>query len=186
MINLLPKTLKSEIRAARINVVLLRYIAIVLLAAGFIFGLLATSYTVLQQTYASAQVQIEANDTKAEVYANTQQQVQQLSAQLNEAKTILQNETRYSKLLVGIGQLMPEGTILESLPITPEFAAGNPTQLKAFAKRSADAVTIQESFKSSPLISQIAIQSTAETGGTSEYPIVISLSVSINPVGAKQ
>ncbi len=75
MINLLPGERKAEIRAARTNVVVLRYTGILLMAVGFILGSLYVSYALLQSTMASAESQISANDVKADVYSSTKEQV---------------------------------------------------------------------------------------------------------------
>ena len=71
MINLLPNGLKEDIRAARTNIVLLRYIALVVMALAFIMGVLYFYYIILQNTMASAQARIDANDVKAGVYSAT-------------------------------------------------------------------------------------------------------------------
>lgn len=185
MINLLPNERQEEIRAARVNVILVRYTLILLLAAGFIFGVLYTSYSVLQNTNTNAEALIAANDTKAGVYSSTKQQVDQLSGQLSEAKSILDQEVRYSKLIVSIGQLMPTGTILESLPVDTALINGSPVQIKAYAKKSSDAITLQERFKGSSLFSTIDIQSTNESGGIADYPVVITMTVTFNGSGAQ-
>lgn len=185
MINLLPNTRKEEIRAARVNVILVRYTFILLLAAGFIFAVLYTSYTVLQATKANAETLIASNDTKAGVYSSTKEQVEQLSNQLSSAKGILDQEVRYSKLLVSIGQLMPDGTILDSLPIDTALIGGSPVQIKAYAKQSSDAITLQDRFKSSSLFSNIDIQATNESGGIDGYPVVITMTVTFNRSGVQ-
>lgn len=185
MINLISRTHKEDIRAARTNVVLVRYTLIVLLAAGFIFGVLYTSYGVLQATKANAEALISSNDTKADVYSTTQQQVSALSIQLNDAKLILDQEVRYSKLIVNVGQLMPEGTLLDSLPIDSALIGGTPIQVKAYAKKSGDAVILQERFKASALFSEVSIQATNETGGIEGYPVVITMTITFNRSGAQ-
>ena len=110
MINLMPDDAKKEIRAARVSVILLRYIVVVLLAFVFLVLLLAGSYLVLTQTKNSAKTLIEANSTKAEVYSSTKAQVDTLSSSLIETKSILDQEILYSNVLINIGQQMPAGT----------------------------------------------------------------------------
>lgn len=183
MINLLANGRKSEISAARTNIVIVRYTAIILLAIAFIAGVMAISYSVLQSTMASAEARIAANDTKASVYSTTKQQVDTLSAQLSETKTILNQEVRYSKVLVKIGQLMPKGTVLDSIDLSNAAFNGTPITIKAYARSAAEGSALQSQFQSSPLFSQVTLQGTQTTGGIDGYPVVISLTVSLNRAG---
>ena len=89
MINLMPDEAKKEIRAARVNVVLIRYSIIIFLAFLFLVLLQLRSYVALTQAKDSAQQLINANDTKAAVYSSTKAQVDALSSSLSETKSIL-------------------------------------------------------------------------------------------------
>lgn len=183
MINLLANGRKSEISAARANIVIVRYTLIVLLAIAFIGGTMAISYSVLQSTMASAEARITANDTKASVYNDTKQQVDTLSAQLNDTKTILNQEVRYSKVLVKIGQLMPKGTVLDSVDLSSAAFNGTPVTIKAYARSTAEGGALQSQFQASPLFSQVALQGTQTSGGITGYPVVVTLTVALNRAG---
>ena len=185
MINLLATEKKAEIRAARINVIIVQYISILLLAAAFTAGIFYYSFVALQNTMESAETTIDANDLKAGVYSDTREQVATLESNLSEAKTVLDQEVRYSKLLVSIGQLLPAGTVIESLPLDDTALGGAPIQLKAYAKTSADALTLQEKLKSSSVFSSISVQATSETGGIDGYPVSITMSIVINKAGVQ-
>ncbi len=185
MINLLATERKADIRAARVNVIIVRYTLILLLAAAFIMGAFYVSYITLQNTKAGAEGQIAANEIKAGVYSDTRQQVQALSDQLGEARATLDQEVRYSKLLIAIGQAMPAGTVLESLPLSSTTFNGTPVQIKAFAKTSAAAVTLQEHLKASPLFSSVSLQETKESGGVEGYPVVVTMTVVFNKARLK-
>lgn len=185
MINLLATDKKAEIRAARVNVILVQYTAILLLALVFIVGIFYYSLMALQNTMASANSLVEANDIKADVYSDTRQQVATLEANLTEAKSVLDQEVRYSKLLVGIGQLLPAGTIIDSLPLDTTALNGAPVQIKAYAKTNTEAVALQERLKSSPLFSSISVQATSESDGISGYPVSITMSVVFNKAGVQ-
>lgn len=183
MINLLSNERKDDIRAARANVILLRYIGIMLLAIVFIIGIFYVSYSVLRTTMESNEAIISSNDIKADVYSETRQEVEALSAKLNEAKSILNQEVRYSQLLPKIGQLMPAGTVLGTLELNDSSFAGVPVDLIAYAKSTNEASTLQSQFQGSPLFSQVVIKGTEESGGLEDYPVKISLSVVFNKAG---
>ncbi|MFZ3010123.1 MAG: hypothetical protein WA030_03860, partial [Candidatus Microsaccharimonas sp.] len=75
----MPDDIKVQLRAARNNVLLMRYITVIFFAALFLGTILVGAYYLLEQTRISAQKLIDANDTKAEVYSSTKAQVDALS-----------------------------------------------------------------------------------------------------------
>ncbi len=186
MINLLATNKKNEIRAARNNVLLMRYIWMLILAIVFILSVLYVSYNVLAQTKANNDILIESNDTKAGVYSTTKAQVDSLSSSLSETKTILDQEILYSKVLVKLGQQMPPGTIIDTLTLNQAAFAGTPVSVKVYAKTSNDVVTLRSQFQSSPLFSSVNFQSVVENGGGIEgYPVSIDMTLTLNKAAAR-
>lgn len=183
MINLLPDQRKDDIRAARANVIILRYLGIIVLALVFLTGALFASHSILKVTMEANEEIISSNDVKADVYSETRQQVDALSAKLSDAKGILDQEIRYSQILVQIGQLTPPGTILDNLTLDASSFAGTPVEITAYAKSAAEATTLQTQFQSSTLFSQVNLKSTETSGGIDGYPAKISLSVVMNKAG---
>ena len=186
MINLMPDDAKTEIRAARVSVILLRYIVVVLLAFVFLVLLLAGSYLVLTQTKDSAKTLIEANSTKAEVYSSTKAQVDTLSSSLIETKSILDQEILYSNVLINIGQQMPAGTVLNKITLDASSFTGTPLTLKAYAKTTNAAVALREKFQSSPIFTNVNFQSISDTsGGITGYPVSVSMTLTISKAATK-
>lgn len=184
MINLLSDEYKSELRAARSNLIIVRYIGIVLLAALFMCGALFISYSLLEATMNSAEQRIQANDVKADVYSQTQQQVTALSAQLDQSKTILDQEVRYSQLLVKLGQIMPTGTVIGKLSLTSASFNGQATPITAYAKTASEASSLQSQLQTSPLFNKVSLTSTENSGqGIPGYPVTVELSVVFNRAG---
>lgn len=181
MINLLPVDKKSEIRAARTNVILVRYITIILLALAFIFGAMYVTYTVLGLTKTSAEKTIASNDIKASIYSETKAQVDGLSASLAQTKLLLDQETRYSKIFVNIAQLMPPGTVFDKLVLDSNSFNGTPISTKVYAKTSADAVMLRQNFERSPMFTSATFQTMVETGSTVEgYPVSVDMTFTLN------
>lgn len=183
MINLLADNRKNEIKAARTNVILLRYIAILALAVAFIFGALSVSYSVLMTTMNNANSLIASNDVKADVYKDTKQDVDALSAKLNEAKLILNQEIRYSQVLVKIGQLTPVGTVLGDLTLTTENFSGQPLEITAYARSTEQAGLLQSQFQSSPLFTQVSLKSTETKQEVDGYPVTVLMTVTLSKAG---
>ena len=182
MINLLPDGRKDDIRAARANVIILRYTGIILLALLFLCGALYVSYTILQGTMKSNQDTISANDVKADVYHDTKAQVDSLQLQLTDAKSSLDQEVRYSKVLVDLGQLMPSDTILDNLTLTSADFTGVPIDIAVYGKSTASATAAQTNFQKSKLFTNVTMKST-ETANVDGYTTKLTLTVVFNKAG---
>lgn len=181
MINLLPTNSKDEIRAARTNLILVRYIVILLAAIAFILGSLYATYTVLGITRQNSERTIEANNVEADVYSSTKSQVDSLSASLAQTKLLFDGEVLYSNVFVNIAQLMPAGTVFGKLTLTDASFKGTPTVAKVYAKTSADAVTLRQNFQKSPMFSRVTFQQIVESGsGIDGYPVSVDMTFNLN------
>jgi len=186
MINLLPIDKKAEIRAARTNLILLRYIIILIVATAFVLASMYVTYTVLGFTKDSSEKTIASNDLQADVYSSTKTQVDALSASLAETKVTLDQEVRYSKALVNIAQLMPPSTIFGKLELTDSSFSGAPTSAKVYAKSSADAVVLRQNFEKSPMFSGVSFQTIVESGsGVDGYPVSVDMTFTLNRTAAQ-
>ncbi|MDB5162132.1 MAG: Fimbrial assembly family protein [Candidatus Saccharibacteria bacterium] len=181
MINLMPDGDKRELRAARTNVLLIRYITVIFLAAAFLGLILFGSIYLLDQTRLSSQNLIDANSTKASVFNETKAQVDALSGQLTETKNILDQEVLYSKVLTNIAQTMPAGTILDKLTLDSASLLNNtPTSLKIYAKKTDDAVKLQNNFQSSPFFANVTFQDLTDNGGAADsYPVSATMTLTL-------
>lgn len=184
MINLLSIEHKSAIRAARVNVILSRYMGIVAIAIVFLMAVLYVSYTVLEQTMATAENRIAANATKAEVYSTTKQQINALSSQLTDANVLLEQGHSYSTVLTTLGKTMPAGTIIQSLKLDETVLTnGKPVELIAYAKTEESAALIQQQLQTSPIFTQVSLVGTDTSAGIAEYPVKVTISVVFNGKG---
>lgn len=181
MINLLPDEAKAELRAARVNVLLIRYMGVIFAAFAFLVLILFGSYFLLDQTKASSQALIDANDTKAEVYSSTKTQVDALSAQLAEAKGILDQEILYSNVLVNFGQQMVPGTIIDKISLDSSSFSGGSLSLTVYAKTTDAAVTLRDRFQNSPFFTDVNFQTISDSsGGITDYPVSATMSLRLN------
>ena len=186
MINLMPDDEKKQLRAARSNVILLRYMGVLVLAALFLGLILYGSIFLLTLTKNSAQELINVNDTKAEVYSSTKQQIDSLSSSLTEAKMILDQEIPFSNVLINIGQLMPADTVIDKLTLSPASFNSAPLTIQVYAKTTEDAVALRDRFQSSPLFSNVNFQSISDTtGGITGYPVSVKMTLTLNKVAAQ-
>ena len=181
MINLMPDDAKKELRAARVNVLLVRYMGIIFLAFVFLVFILFGSYFLLNQTKASSEQLINANDTKAEVYQTTKTQVNALSDQLAEARGILDKEILYSNVLVNFAQQMPTGTIIDTLGLDTNSFSGTPLTLKVYAKSTNDAVALRDKFQNSAFFKDVGFQTISDSSaGIEGYPISATMTLTLD------
>lgn len=180
MINLLPEQSKKDIRAARSNVTLLNYILILGLGVVFLGIICVGVYVVLIGTQADAERLIAVNKNKSSAYTSVQQQGTALRAGLTSAKTILDQEVVYTKIITGIAALMPAGVVLDSLTLSPT-TLGTPTNMQFFAKTTDDALKLKDNFQASQLFTNVSFQSLSNsTSQAGDYPVSAILNVTIN------
>lgn len=181
MINILPDDTKVQLRAARSNVLLLRYIFVVILSSAFLGFVIYGSYWLTNQTKDSYQQLIEANDTKAAVYSSTKAQVDSLSASLSEAKGILNQELLYSNALTNFASQMPANTVIDEISLETASFGAAPMTLKIYAKTTNDAVTLRERFQASPFFSNVSFQTISDSSaGLAGYPISATITLTLN------
>lgn len=185
MINLLPSEAKAEVSAARTNVTLVKYIVVLLLGVIFLFFISTVVYFVLMNTQASAEKIVTDNTSKSTAYSSVQAQGDSLKSSLAIAKTILDKEVAYTKVITGIAKVMPTGVILDSISLSPT-TLGTPITLQAYAKTTVDALALKDNFQKSSLFSNVTFVSLANSSSSQagEYPIAISLSLIINKTTA--
>jgi Tfp pilus assembly protein PilN len=186
MINLLPIDKKAEIRAARTNLILVRYITILILAISFVLASMYVTYSVLGLTKDNSEKIIASNEVRTDIYSSTQSEVDALSASLAKTRSLLDQDVRYSKVFVNIAQLMPPGTVFGKLELNNDSFNGALTNAKVFAKTSADAVTLRQNFEKSALFSRVSFQTIVESGNAIEgYPVSVDMTFTINRTTAQ-
>jgi len=180
MINLLPDKDKSELIAARHNVLLVRYITISLIAILALYAVMKNSEQLLVATKTSAEATIASNTTEAGVYSQTKQRVGELSNNLTTAQSILDKEVHFSKILTNIASQMPEGTIIGELNLSTASLQG-PVSITAYGKTTDAILALQSAFRSSSLFSSVAFQSVSGSGsGVAGYPVSVTMNVTFS------
>lgn len=186
MINLLPSTDKRQIRAARWNVNLRRYLIILIFAILFLSAISVGVYVILMDTKANAESL--ANSHKATVTANvsTEAEASAFKANLASAKSILDQQVPYTKIITGVAQALPSGVIIDNLTLSAA-TLGTATTLQAHAKTDTAALAILPNFQKSPLFSNVSVQSLSQdkSGTVSNYPWSVTIGLTINK-GAAQ
>lgn len=180
MINLMPDTAKQQLRAARTNTILFRYILVILGSALFLALIAWGAFFLLSQIKDTSQRLIDANDSKTAVFDQTKAQIESLSADLNEVKGILDQEILYSKVMVNIAQQMPANTVLDKLTLDADSFSGKPITLKAYGKSNEDIVQLRNRFQSSSHFRNVNFQNVTENDGIAGYPVSVTMTLTLN------
>lgn len=192
MINLLPDDRKREVRAARANVLLLRYnfltlgvvIALAILCVGSLF--------ILQNNKQNALATIAENEGKTSTLADVRKAADEYRQNLVLAGKIIDNGVSYTDIVIGITKLMPDGTVLDGLSLGAAASAGiaapsAATQQIVFQAQSKDFATAEKlktSFQSSPMFSNVYFQGLSADPNGGRYPVKVTMSAKLN-VNAK-
>ena len=178
MINLLPPQQKKQIKAGRANVILLRYIGILSSGVILLAILLSGTFLVLNMSRANTQDRVDVTNEKIAQYSATKTAAEQFRSDLATAKTILDKEVTYSKLIYKLADAVPSGVVLDSLDLNSK-TLGAQTTLSAETKSYEDAIRLKTSFEQNKdLFSDVHFVSVTG-GGSGTYPVKASLSVVI-------
>lgn len=186
MINLMPPEEKRQLRAARVNTLLLRYNFLLLGAVLFLGLAIGLTWVYLSNAKASAEITQAENDARVSNMQTIETDAQKLRTNLAIAKQILNNEVTYTKVIFTIASLMPRGTVLDGLNLDAK-TFGTPMPLVAKASTYENALALKDSLQSSPLFSDVHFQSIAANSGSQQiqYPLTVTFSVTIKKDATK-
>jgi Tfp pilus assembly protein PilN len=180
MINLLPDDIKQQIRAARTNTYLIKYIFFLIISVVFLGLACSTSYLFLSTSKTSAEQTIAIDQTKSNSYSSVISQANAISTSLSTANSILDQQISYSDIIMGIAAALPNGVVLDALSLS-DSTLGAPIVMTAHARTTDAATALKANFQKSPLFSNYSLQSlSSSTGSIPGYPIGITISITIN------
>jgi len=183
MINLLPDDTKRQIRAARLNVLLVRYTMLLIGAIVFLAAGAASIYFVMQSIETASEDKVAENQAQISNYHAVEAEAAAFRANLNTARSILSQEVIYSDTVVQIAQVIPAGVVLDSISLTAD-SFGSPINLNAKTKSYQAAVNLKNSLENSSMFSDVRLSSVSgsnETGeAASDYPVSVSLTATLS------
>lgn len=185
MINLLPTESKRQLRAARNNALLVRYIIVVIIAGLFANFILVGSYTLLTRTKESQDSLIEASTSKAQAYSQTQTEINRLSVTLSGARTLLDQQVMYSHVLRNIGSSLTSGTIVDKIDLSSKNFVDTPLTLKVNGKDNQSIAQLRTNLSSVAYFSNVTIDNISETGGVVGYPVSATLTLKLTKVAGQ-
>lgn len=178
MINLLPTEHKRQLRAARSNVLLLRYTIFTgVTGISLLLGVGAIYYILLNSVNSYDSV-IADNRKKVQSFQAVEAETNALRSDLTRTKSLLDSTVAYSEILTEITRLLPSDSALSNLTIrADEF--GKEKTLSVNVKGEAQAIALRDNFKASTFFTNVSYgKLTVNQGtGSSAYPYTIELKV---------
>jgi len=182
MINLLPIEHKKQIRSARSNVLLVRYNFILLGSLVFISIAIAISYFFLINTKSDAEQTIQDNISKEGAYSTVKAEANNFRTQTNDAKNVFDNQISFSKTILAISALIPQGAALNALTLD-QTSFTQPVTFQFDVTGEDAAANLIRNFENSPQFTNVKKGSIAK--GTGSYRYSLELTMSINKDVAK-
>lgn len=179
MINLLSRNHITQLKAARLNIILRRYVALFIFVALLIAAAFGVGYYVLYTEEQRAK-QLGAEYEAARVeYADDMKKSQEFTSNLTAAKSILGSEVLFSDVVFAISQSLPAGSVLQSLNLeTSTF--DKPMTLQLVTTSYEEAVATKDAFENSPYFEKSQILSTRLiTDPKDQYDTELSLTVTL-------
>ncbi len=176
MINLLSTESKSELRAARRNVVLRKYVFTTLFLVLVIAGSYAVGYGIMYSQESNYKQQIAEYAPQKATYSDTIKMTTEYNKNLAIAKSILGNELSYSAFTTLLAQTIPKSVVVVGLNITTKDLE-KPVEFNFAAKSYTDVLATKEFLEQSAYFSQVQIRSTNKLPqGTYPYQFSVILS----------
>ncbi len=148
MINLLPISLKKDIKAARANSVLVKYLTVLVFGAIFLAMISYGAFLILDSLKSSASNIIQDNTSKSAKYLELKSQVQQADNQISGASNIINQEVKYSKILTGLANIMPAGTVIDQISLGNDIFLAK-SSITFYASTADAAATLKNSLEKS-------------------------------------
>lgn len=183
MINLLPPDTRSQIAAARVNRLLLRYNVLLLAALAFLLAAIGLVYVYLGSAKASAETAIQENRARVGDYSAVETDAATFRQHLATAKQILDNDVTYTKVILEIANVLPSGVVLDTLNLD-STTFGTPTSITAKVRDYPTVLRLKDSLQQSKLFSDVSIQ-TISNDGEGGYPLSATFSVTISKDAAR-
>lgn len=189
MINLLPDEAKRDIRAARMNVILLRYNLLAAGAAALMVLVCLIFYIILRDNQSQALNTTNDNNAKAASFANVRKDATEYRDNLTLASKIIENGVSYTNVIIAITKLIPSGVVLDNLTLSA-LTFGQPTTFTGHAKSYETAAKLKENFQTSKIFSDVYFQSlttsgTGTGGSGNAYPVALMLNAKLSKTAAQ-
>lgn len=182
LVNLLPYKSKKQISAAKANVVLVKFTAIIGAGALFLAAASFMTYMILNGMEQTALAQKSKNSTETQAFEAAKGQATTMNRSINSAVSILNRQVSFSDILTQLGSITPNGVVIESLNLSSS-TLGKPVTLQLHAKDSNSLIQFRDNIQASTLFKDYSLSSSTSSANDPEgYTIRATVSLTINKV----
>lgn len=167
MINLMPPDMKEQIKYAKFNRLLVRYLQLVVVVAvalGGVFG--GAMYLINQQTAAATSDAADKQATIAQFNKTFVPQAKAAADRLNAIKYVQSSQTRFSSVIADIAKVVPDGVTINTLTLTGQDNV--PVTVAITADSYNDALAFRNALITSPRIAGADLE-TISTNDSKSY-----------------
>lgn len=157
MINLLPPKRLLDIKTARGNTVLRRYVELVIFGMIILAVAVTASYYFLHRQQQNVKTTLQADQQKVQELQPIQKEAEELSATVNTISGLLSRNVKFSEMLTKIGGVMPNGAVLTGLQFSIEDL-DSPLVISAQVEDEARAAVLRNNLIASGLFSSADIK----------------------------
>lgn len=162
MINLLPPDLKEQIKYAKFNRTVVRYVKLTIVVAVVLGGILAGSFYYLNLESTAAQNNVSAKQaTIAQYKGSILPKATDAANRLNAIAYAQTAQTHFSKLLSDLAAVMPQGVSMNTIALTGNAAA--PVTITVDAQTYDEILALRNALLTSPRIQAADINSIIAT-----------------------
>ena len=175
MINLLSDVKKREIRAARSNTILSRYITLLVCALIFIGGVIFVSYQTLHLSDQSATAQLElSGDGSLPDQADSNEQL------ASSIRTYRAQNPNTTDLLLAFSRSLPGYAVIQTLDLTPTALQGSPFKVTVYLKSGSKPDDVISALQSSGIAQSVTAGKILSSKTVPGYPSAVDLTLSLN------
>lgn len=177
MINLMPPTMKEQIRYGKLNRIILGYLRVLIVVIVVLAGLFGGAYYLINQQYKSIASDVAAKTSQLNQEKRTiLPQAQDASQRLSAIAYVQQTQTNFSQLIADLANLMPVGVQLQSISLDGNAKA--PVSMTVSAQTYDEVLALRNSLATSPRLSGVDIvnitSSKAANGATWSGTLVLA------------
>jgi Tfp pilus assembly protein PilN len=172
MINLLPPSIKEQVRYAKLNRLAMRYLSLALQVSVLLAAVFGASIYFLNQQAASIEKDAAAKQQEIASLAPDLAKAQAAAERLNAIKAIQNSQTRFSVLLSDLAKVLPKGVTLDSITLTGNDKT--PVRIGVTGNSYNAMLAFREALLTSSRISGVDLENVTQTGpGTYASSVVI-------------
>lgn len=166
MINLMPPSLKDQIRYAKLNRLVVRYVKVTVLVVAILGGIFGWALWQLNQNELAASQDIAQKQAQIDqLTKDFVPQAKQASDRLAAIRFVQDTQTHFSAVIDDIAKVVPQGVSIDSMTLTGDDKT--PVRIGISAQKYADALAFRNALITSPRVAAVDLEtiSTNANGG---------------------